>query len=44
MGPMDLPPELASLSGIAPGTVRLSMGLEDPEDLIADIAQALATI
>lgn len=41
MGPYDLPPELASLSGLAPGTVRLSMGLEDPADLIADLAQAL---
>jgi cystathionine beta-lyase/cystathionine gamma-synthase len=37
----DLPPELAALSGIDPGTVRLSMGLEDADDLIADLAQAL---
>ena len=37
----DLPPELAALSGIDPGTVRLSMGLEDPDDLVADLAQAL---
>lgn len=41
MGPPDLPPELAALSGIDPGTVRLSIGLEDPEDLIGDIEQAL---
>jgi cystathionine beta-lyase/cystathionine gamma-synthase len=41
MGPYDLPPELAALSGLAPGTVRLSMGLEDAEDLVADLAQAL---
>jgi cystathionine beta-lyase/cystathionine gamma-synthase len=41
MGPHDLPPELAGLSGIDPGTVRLSIGLEDPDDLIADIDQAL---
>jgi cystathionine beta-lyase/cystathionine gamma-synthase len=40
MGPYDLPPELTALSGLAPGTIRLSMGLEDPEDLIADLAQA----
>ena len=40
MGPHDLPPELASLSGLAPGTIRLSMGLEDPADLIADLQQA----
>jgi cystathionine beta-lyase/cystathionine gamma-synthase len=42
MGPHDLPPELSGLTGIADGTVRLSMGLEDPEDLIADLDQALA--
>lgn len=42
MGPRDLPPELEQLSGIAPGTVRLSIGLEDPEDLLADVASALA--
>jgi cystathionine beta-lyase/cystathionine gamma-synthase len=41
MGPPDLPPELAALNGVDPGTVRLSIGLEDPEDLIADIEQAL---
>jgi cystathionine beta-lyase/cystathionine gamma-synthase len=40
MGPHDLPPELSALSGLAPGTIRLSMGLEDAEDLIADLAQA----
>jgi O-acetylhomoserine (thiol)-lyase len=28
-------------SGISAGTVRLSIGLEDPADLIADLAQAL---
>lgn len=40
MGPHDLPPELSALSGLAPGTIRLSMGLEDAQDLIADLAQA----
>lgn len=44
MGPSDLPPELAGLAGIDPGTIRLSVGLEDPDDLIADIQQALAAI
>jgi cystathionine beta-lyase/cystathionine gamma-synthase len=44
MGPYELPPELNALSGIAPGTVRLSMGLEDAEDLIADLSQALESI
>jgi cystathionine beta-lyase/cystathionine gamma-synthase len=27
--------------GIGPGLVRVSVGLEDPEDLMADLAQAL---
>jgi cystathionine beta-lyase/cystathionine gamma-synthase len=44
MGPPDLPAELAALSGIDRGTVRLSMGLEDTADLIADIDQALSGI
>ena len=29
-------------AGIGPGTIRLSIGLEDPADLIADIDQALS--
>jgi cystathionine beta-lyase/cystathionine gamma-synthase len=29
-------------AGITPGTVRISMGIEDAEDLIADLKQALA--
>ena len=37
----DFTPEQARQSGIAPGTVRLSIGLEDVGDLIADIDQAL---
>ena len=28
-------------AGISPGTIRLSIGLEDPADLIADLKQAL---
>jgi cystathionine beta-lyase/cystathionine gamma-synthase len=31
-------------AGIADGFVRLSAGLEDPEDLIADIARALECV
>jgi O-succinylhomoserine sulfhydrylase len=30
--------------GITPGLVRLSVGLEDPDDLIADLRQALDAI
>jgi cystathionine beta-lyase/cystathionine gamma-synthase len=37
----DLTEEQQRLAGIGPGTVRLSIGLEDIEDLIEDIAQAL---
>ena len=29
-------------AGVSPGTVRVSVGLEDPEDLIEDLRQALA--
>jgi cystathionine beta-lyase/cystathionine gamma-synthase len=28
-------------AGVSPGTVRLSIGVEDPDDLIADLKQAL---
>ncbi len=28
-------------AGVSPGTVRVSMGLEDKEDLIEDLKQAL---
>ena len=31
-------------AGIPPDLIRLSVGLEDPEDLIGDIRQALAKI
>ena len=34
--------ERASL-GVGPGTVRVSVGIEDPGDIVADFAQALAT-
>jgi cystathionine beta-lyase/cystathionine gamma-synthase len=37
----DLQPEQLRLSGIAEGTVRLSIGLEHPEDLLDDVRQAL---
>jgi len=39
--PRDLTPEQRLWSAIGPGTVRLSVGIEDPDDLIADLAQAL---
>jgi cystathionine beta-lyase/cystathionine gamma-synthase len=36
-----LPAELQSLTGIGDGTVRLSIGIEDTEDLIEDLEAAL---
>lgn len=37
----DLPPALRPLCGIAPGTVRLSIGLDDADDLVADLSRGL---
>ena len=37
-------PEELAASGIAPGLIRLSAGLENAEDLIADLSQALDRI
>lgn len=42
MSARDLTAEQVRLSAVTPGTVRLSIGLEDPEDLASDVAQALA--
>jgi len=41
LGSRDLNHEQQRLAGIAAGTVRLSIGLEDVDDLLADIQQAL---
>ena len=40
-GVQDLSAQERSLCGLMPGTVRLSIGLEDADDLIADLTQAL---
>lgn len=37
----DLSAAQQRLSGVTPGTVRLSIGLEDVDDLLADVEQAL---
>lgn len=37
----DVPPEQREAAGITDGLVRLSVGLEDPVDLIGDLSQAL---
>ena len=42
LGARDLNAEQLRLAGIGPGTVRLSIGLEDSADLLSDLAQALA--
>jgi len=39
-----LAPELRAQQGIGDGMVRLSVGLEDPADIEADLAQALAVV
>lgn len=41
MQPRNLTPEQLPFSAITEGTVRLSIGLEDVDDLIADLSQAL---
>jgi cystathionine beta-lyase/cystathionine gamma-synthase len=40
----SIPPGIQMQIGITPGLVRLSVGIEDVEDLIADLDQALAKI
>jgi cystathionine beta-lyase/cystathionine gamma-synthase len=41
MGGRELTAAQDPKSGITAGTIRLSIGLEDPEDLLADVAHAL---
>ncbi len=40
----DVPPEEQLRMGITPALIRLSIGVEHQEDLIADLEQALATV
>jgi methionine-gamma-lyase len=40
----DIPPDRAAELGITPAMIRLSVGVEPPEDLIADLAQALEAV
>lgn len=37
-----MPPEAQTAAGIGPDLLRLSVGIEDPEDLVADIGSALS--
>ena len=38
----QLKPEQQAAAGVAPDVVRLSIGIEDTQDLIADLDQALS--
>ena len=44
MGGRELTPEQHAHSGLTDGTVRLSIGLEDIDDLLADVTQALEVV
>jgi O-acetylhomoserine (thiol)-lyase len=39
-----LSPEDQAASGVTPGYVRLSIGIEHSDDIIADLTQALAAV
>jgi len=41
---VNLTPDELAANGISPGTVRLSVGLEHPGDLVADFGRALAEV
>ncbi|HUG41766.1 MAG TPA: cystathionine gamma-synthase family protein [Longimicrobiales bacterium] len=40
----DVPPDHREEIGITPGLLRISVGIEHPDDLIADLEQALETV
>jgi cystathionine beta-lyase/cystathionine gamma-synthase len=40
----SVPPDVRKEIGISDGLVRLSVGIEDAEDLIADLDHALAAV
>ena len=40
----QLDDDALAAAGIGPGAVRISVGLEDPEDVVADVVQALNTL
>jgi cystathionine beta-lyase/cystathionine gamma-synthase len=39
-----LPAELQALSGVGDGTIRLSIGIEDVDELIGDLESALVGV
>jgi cystathionine gamma-synthase len=40
----SMTPEARLRAGITDGVIRLSIGIEDPSDLVADLDQALSTL
>ena len=40
----EVPPEERKARGLSDGLVRLSVGIEDVDDIIADLDQALAKV
>lgn len=40
----SIPPDVRQSIGITDGLIRLSVGIEDVEDIIADLDHALATL
>jgi O-acetylhomoserine (thiol)-lyase len=42
--PRGFTPQQIAWSDIGPGTVRLSIGIEDPDDLVDDLRAALALL
>ncbi len=40
----SIPPDIRAKEGITDGLIRLSIGIEDTEDLVNDLRQALDTI
>lgn len=40
----DVPPERQRMIGVTPSLIRLSVGIEHPEDVIADLEQALEAV
>ena len=39
-----VPADVRARSGVTDGLIRVSIGIEHPDDLIADLAQALGTL
>lgn len=40
----DVSPEVQKLAGIAEGLIRLSVGIENPQDIISDLKQAMSLV